>query len=111
MINRRLPTLFLLLLLSLTVQSVSAAYDNHSGHQTTGEHLKFEHAHEGEAASAAAVPAFDCHHCCHCHSSSSLYLLPEISDIQATPIQLAAFFQSAQHAAPFLANLLRPPIA
>ncbi|MBK8971901.1 MAG: hypothetical protein IPM37_11200 [Hahellaceae bacterium] len=77
-----------LLALLIAVQSVAAMADVHRFHQSGTEHLTFNHAHDLAAADSAteismkatnvADPAStvsqDCHHCCHCHGMTHLYL-------------------------------------
>ena len=74
-------TYFLLALLAL--QSVVATSDAHQSHQSGAEHLNFDtshqHADETEhfdhnSESESQHSDWDCHHCCHCHGMTNLYL-------------------------------------
>lgn len=73
-----------ILLTLIAIQSVSAIADVHQIHQEQTQHLKFEHEHEKslietgqneENAIGSTAPIQpDCHHCCHCHGVSPLFL-------------------------------------
>ncbi|MAM87201.1 MAG: hypothetical protein CME36_07820 [unclassified Hahellaceae] len=83
---RRFVSFFLAALIAL--QSVLAIADVHKAHQSGANHLKFEHEHKvnnqpqlADAVSQnleiGAVSQLDCHHCCHCHGSSPMFLADE----------------------------------
>ena len=86
MIIRHYLTCLLALLIAL--QSVAAMADAHQFHQSGTEHLTFNHEHDPAAtdpatntsmkatnvADPAATVSQDCHHCCHCHGMTHLYL-------------------------------------
>jgi hypothetical protein len=89
-----------LLAVLIAVQSVAAMADAHQFHQAETEHLTFNHEHDSTAAHSAtkilmkatnvADPAStfsqDCHHCCHCHGMTHLYLGGNPDNLEPTTL-------------------------
>lgn len=86
MFNRLLILMFALLFVG---QTISAAFDSHSGHQEINaaqslSHRNLDKSHNAHQDGALAVASnvadnseqdkFDCHHCCHCHAPSVAYI-------------------------------------
>lgn len=86
MFNRLLMLMFALLFAS---QTIAAAFDSHSSHQKVNaaqslSHLNLDESHKShqEGALVAAEnnvdgeqqEKFDCHHCCHCHAPTGVYI-------------------------------------
>lgn len=107
--NRRYLICFLAILIAL--QSVVAVADVHKFHQSGAQHLSFEHEHQGDAQASLAdmdkSPAEskdraiyqpDCHHCCHCHGSSHIFLISR-QDVSASLYQRGAIsdYRSRYH--------------
>jgi hypothetical protein len=68
-------------------QTIASAFDLHSSHQNTDStqnlsHRNLDESHkshqEGTLASTLNNP-FDCHHCCHCHAPTVVYITCNIS--------------------------------
>ena len=91
MFNRLLIIMFALLFAG---QTIASAFDLHSSHQNTDStqnlsHRNLDESHkshqEGTLASslnnadAGEQDPFDCHHCCHCHAPSVVYIICNIS--------------------------------
>ena len=74
--------LFVLVLLFAS-QTIAAAFDAHKIHQSTNSHLSFDQTHQAHQEQTMSVSDLmndaqvqpDCHHCCHCHAPSSVYIL------------------------------------
>lgn len=75
--------------LFLVGQTISAAFDSRSGHQEINaaqslSHRSLDKSHNGYQDGALAIASnvaenseqdkFDCHHCCHCHARSVVYI-------------------------------------
>jgi hypothetical protein len=58
-------------------QTIAAVYDAHAPHQVSSSHnSNIEHtSHQEVAASLDDSSSPDCHHCCHCHTPSSVAVL------------------------------------
>jgi len=79
---RKLASLALVLLIAF--QSVVAMADAHQSHQSGSDHVEFKHDHKSGSDVSASdtensqasgpVGQFDCHHCCHCHGMSPVFL-------------------------------------
>ena len=119
-----------LLILLIALQSVAAIADAHQLHQAGSEHLTFEHPHDAntqnqpapeqdehdfrqqqlESLTDNSSSQYDCHHCCHCHGSSQIFIDPS----NATLMPLSLGNCSAALNISYLSNLLspdlRPPI-
>ncbi|MEH6548384.1 MAG: hypothetical protein V7744_00250 [Pseudomonadales bacterium] len=87
-------------------QTIAAAFDSHSSHQKPDtnrslSHLDLDESHhshvEGSLASSDAADengqqdAFDCHHCCHCHTPTGAYIIgsedsPKLRENNTRPI-------------------------
>ena len=92
--------LTLLLAALIALQSVAAMADAHRFHQSGTEHLNFDHEHDSAPADSAkktsmeatkaADPASsvlqDCHHCCHCHGMTCLYLGGQPDNLELTTL-------------------------
>lgn len=108
-------------------QTVAAAFDSHSTHQENDtnqslSHRTLDESHnshqEGTLTSAhfevsndAEENQFDCHHCCHCHAPSGVYIACNVEssllhkgndNILADKTALLSLWISPEH---------RPPIA
>jgi hypothetical protein len=70
-------------------QTIAAAFDSHSTHQESDtkqnlSHRTIDESHKSHQEGAFAVTdhdadnteqdQFDCHHCCHCHAPSGVYI-------------------------------------
>ena len=113
--------LSLLLTVMIVLQSVSAVADVHQFHQTDSQHHEFEHEHpvkpdtqelyvENSEVSSSTLE-HDCHHCCHCHSTSNIYLVfgKDALTLSAVSQQLPDYSSSPVFFS--LKPSLRPPIA
>ena len=76
--------ILILVVALIALQSVTAIIDSHQLHQSGQEHLSFEHEHPSdpigqfvsEELLALNVDSslYDCHHSCHCHGASNLFV-------------------------------------
>lgn len=86
MFNRLLIIMFALLFAS---QTIATAFDSHSSHQEIDSsqnvsHRSLDPSHQSHqegaliatnnAADNSAKDPFDCHHCCHCHAPTGVYI-------------------------------------
>ena len=70
-------------------QTIAAAFDSHSSHQETDgsqniSHLSLDPSHQSHQEGALTATnnvndnveqnPFDCHHCCHCHAPTGIYI-------------------------------------
>jgi len=112
--------ILLLLTALIALQSVGAVIDSHQLHQSGQEHLSFEHDHENikdnkvsdakvEVKSVENSP-YDCHHCCHCHGTSNLYVSAFFSSFSLVFHQKKTFEYLLNLPSIFLFPALRPPI-
>ena len=90
MFNRILIIMWALLFVS---QTMATAFDTHSIHQESNTKQQLSHrsldvshklhpegslitsSDEASAVSHDGQDKFDCHHCCHCHAPSGVYIL------------------------------------
>jgi len=109
-----------MLIMLIACQSVWAMADNHPLTQTGEAHVETSHNHDSPAKAPLDIKdislsdsssALDCSHCCHCHSSSPLFVstLPFALSQPTGQQQLLSYSQTLQ--TPFLAVDFRPPIA
>ncbi|MGB0899894.1 MAG: hypothetical protein ACPGSN_11600, partial [Psychrobium sp.] len=58
-------------------QTIAVVFDTHAPHQMTVNHnSNIQHdSHQESAASLDDSTSLDCHHCCHCHTPSSIAVL------------------------------------
>jgi len=103
---------------NLFVQNTVLAADVHMGHQDGTEHKEFNHEHGLEleaaidiASAESDVVDFDCHHCCHCHGSTSSSILSnqETTLVLSESPQLGASSLNVTPGVLFIP--LRPPIS
>lgn len=117
---RHCCVLFLVVLIA--VQSVVAVADVHKAHQSGTEHLNFDHEHQKDSQTPLPeivqqpsdnniVYQLDCHHCCHCHGASHLFLIGyhSISATLSLSDDLLAFYMSYRSHIIFPEN--PPPIS
>ncbi|WP_142940901.1 hypothetical protein [Aliikangiella marina] len=112
--------LLIVMIALIALQSVNASIDTHQLHQTGQEHLSFEHDHEiGSIALSDddlkspenfENSPFDCHHCCHCHGTSNLYLAGLASETILSFRSDLIFEYQLNLPSIFLFPALRPPI-
>jgi hypothetical protein len=116
--NRLLIIIFALLFAG---QTIAAAFDSHRSHQEIDgsqniSHRSLDSSHQShqEGALAATDNAeqdpFDCHHCCHCHAPTGVYIASDAApsvihktndNILTRKIALLLFWITPEH---------RPPI-
>jgi len=106
----------------IALQSVNASIDTHQLHQSGQEHLSFEHDHDHDSSLKALSTdtlknaknieksPFDCHHCCHCHGTSNLYLSGLSSAIMLDFQSNLSFEYDLNLPSIVLFPALRPPI-
>ncbi len=104
----------------IALQSVGAVIDSHQLHQSGQEHLSFEHDHEKELVdkisdSETKVKSvdnspYDCHHCCHCHGASNLYVSAFHSHFLLVSHQKKTFDYLLNLPSIILNPAFRPPI-
>lgn len=110
-------------------QTIAAAFDSHGAHQEVDagqnlSHRSLDESHkwhqEGtlivansdvdESSNSPELNQFDCHHCCHCHSPSGVYIVcyhestllrKDNSSVLTTKTALLSLWISPEH---------RPPI-
>ncbi|NRA84467.1 MAG: hypothetical protein HRU22_12075 [Gammaproteobacteria bacterium] len=78
--------LFVLVLLFAS-QTIAAAFDGHKIHQSTNQHRSLDQEHQAHPEPIISLSDIindvqsppDCHHCCHCHAPSSVYILTTLS--------------------------------
>ncbi len=127
MFNRVLIIMFAVLFVS---QTIAATFDSHSAHQATDvsqnlSHRSLDESHKSHPEGALTAVnqqvksdsnstdqnQFDCHHCCHCHAPSGVYIASNVEssllhkgndDILAGKTALLSLWISPEH---------RPPIA
>ena len=111
-----------LLIALIACQSVMAMADIHQSHQSGVEHLEFDHddnpdvtrnnltADDLSPVNSTTGSAYDCHHCCHSHTMSHLFLssnddyLQNIASKQSPPSYQLAYLSNIQR------PNFRPPI-
>ena len=112
--------LIISLMLMFALQTITSVYDSHESHQSGDTHLAFDADHPDHHATDAeqhlnsagdAEVDYDCHHCCHCHGSSSVYASQDTS-----PAFKNLKSSQSLNLSPRFSNLsispdLRPPIA
>jgi len=112
-------TLFLLTAL-IALQSVSAVIDSHQLHQSGEEHLSFEHDHDKPTTDqipdskpmikSLENSPYDCHHCCHCHGTSTLYVSGFNCNFQLVVYEKKTFEYLLNLPSTILFPAFRPPI-
>jgi len=107
----------ILLTALIALQSVNASIDTHQLHQSGQEHLSFEHDHEGNSIDlskdnlkTSEDSPYDCHHCCHCHGTSNLYLSGISSATLLSFGSKLSFEYDLNLPSIYLFPALRPPI-
>jgi len=67
-------------------QTIAAVYDAHAPHQPSNSHnSNIEHTnHQEVAVSLDDSASSDCHHCCHCHTPTSVAVLSTDSESSLT---------------------------
>jgi hypothetical protein len=96
----------------IVLQSIAAIADAHQLHQTGSEHLEFDHGHDStpvkkeQLAQKDPSAQFDCHHCCHCHGMSHLFL--ESSSCNIDIVQLGQ--DISEHRFAYFSYLISPDI-
>jgi hypothetical protein len=120
--NRLLIIIFALLFAG---QTIAAAFDSHRSHQEIDgsqyiSHRSLDSSHQSHqegaltatnnAADNAEQDPFDCHHCCHCHAPTGVYIASDAAssvihktndNILTRKIALLSFWITPEH---------RPPI-
>ena len=94
---KRVLTYFLLALIVL--QSGMSMGDAHQLHQSSSEHVTFDEAHQHLGVlevekhdvktlttDTSASSTLDCHHCCHCHGMTCLYLGGHPDNLELTTL-------------------------
>ncbi len=113
----KLLSIYLLVVL-VALQSFAAFADDHTIHQQGSEHLSFnsnEHQHIKDSASVVLKniqfdqEQFDCHHCCHCHGSTHLYIATDNKMAIDRNIQFS-LGKNTHYSSTGRAPDLRPPI-
>ncbi len=105
-----------LLVLLIAVQSVANVGDIHTSHQSGTEHVEFNHSHQSPAdlndyeLDKRGQLSFDCHHCCHCHSHSTIFLTGAFSHLSAIFLINAKGDYFANLTCGIPPSLFRPPI-
>jgi hypothetical protein len=105
----------------IVFQSVVAMADAHQSHQSGSDHVEFDHEHDFGPDELASTTTYvsvlefagqlDCHHCCHCHGMSPVFLASH--NVGFTPISSIPTIAGYSKEYPSLSFSpdLRPPIA
>jgi hypothetical protein len=111
----------LILTVVVVFQSVVAMADAHQSHQSGSDHVEFEHEHRAgsdrpvnnleETTSAVSPVQFDCHHCCHCHGMSSVFLAAHSFGLPLSWSNQTVKYRSVEYLSLSPSPGLRPPIA
>lgn len=111
----------LILALLIAFQSVVAMADAHQSHQSGSDHVEFEHDHDGgsdvsvndaeEEQASELVGQFDCHHCCHCHGMSPVFLAAHSFGLALPWSNRAGSDYFVEYPSLSISPGLRPPIA
>jgi hypothetical protein len=111
----------LILTILIAFQSVVAMADAHQSHQSGSDHVEFEHNHSAELEVsvndaeeelvAELVGQFDCHHCCHCHGMSPVFLAAQSFGLALPWLNRTGSGYFVEYPSVSIPPGLRPPIA
>ena len=112
--------ILLVIVLLFAGQTVAAAFDAHKAHQQNMTHHTLDENHQTHPEPTFSLVSInegssdsyqaDCHHCCHCHSPSSVYILTNLPSLLANYQSLALLSVTSLLPSQLIAPEHRPPI-